>query len=200
MMDTEPLQTTFYTFAVIGFVKAMYDISIALCARDTLVDQLTEIKSELVNIRLTLEEIQNKSDTQSTNQSEPEEVEQYQIPPPNMIEEQPEQPEQQEQKQEDKHDVIRRLIKEGTELYCTYKSTTLMGTFHLKESAPHGYVIRDSLDVEYDTPTHFSFTKKRLINPKIHSDNGWDSVYIHSGTNKKGEPKKVTLKTLVDPL
>ena len=197
MMDNESLQTTFYTFAVIGFVKAFYDMSIAFCSRETYVEQLTEIKSELVAIRLTLEEIQNKSDMQSTNQSEPEEVEQYQIPPPNMIEEQPEQP---EQKQEDKHDVIRRLIKEGTELYCTYKSTTLTGTFHLKESAPHGYVIRDVHNVEYDTPTHFSFTKKRLINPKIHSDNGWDSVYIHSGTNKKGEPKKVTLKTLVEPL
>ena len=184
--------------------------------------QINTLKSDIIELRNTQIEMQ---------ESDSEDVVQYQIIPPNRIieqqelveqteqsedhdqtenqdksekqEQQEQQQEQQQQQpvvQEDKHDALRRLLTNAAPVYCSYKGTHFEGTFNIKPTAPHGYVIRDSQNTEYNTPTDFSFTKKRQVNPNIHSDNGWDSVYIHSGVNKKGNPKKMSLKGLVDPL
>lgn len=220
MEDTQFL-TTLYTFALIGFIRTCLDIGL-LCVNNHNDEDSDEdnhednhIQTEIENMKEMLVEIKNKLfeqtqidvcseevENEQSLPSENEEVEQYQLIPPNHIEEPSESQSEQkpEQVQEDKHDVLCRLLKDGSEVYCSYKATTFMGTFHLKPNAPHGYVIRDVQNNEFATPTDFSFTKKRLINPKIHSDNGWDSIYIHKGTNKKGVPKKLSLKNLVEPL
>jgi len=216
-MEDIHIQTTLYTFAFIGFIRTCLDLGLLLCVNNEIDEdnEYNNIQTDIENMKEMLAEIKNKLfeqseidvcseevDQEQGPPSENEEVEQYQLLPPNHIEEPRElQSEQKpDQVQEDKHDVLRRLLKDGSEVYCSYKATTFVGTFHLKPTAPHGYVIRDVQNNEFATPTDFSFTKKRLINPKIHSDNGWDSIYIHKGANKKGVPKKLSLKNLVEPL
>jgi hypothetical protein len=211
------------------FMKACVDILRGYCGQkspDTLsydpptniydpavLTEIMNVKEELNKIRQDISELINKR--QETPQSEQDDVVQYQIIPPNrivessLIESVPVEAVNTvntvdtvvaDVQQEDKHSALRRLLKNESAVYCSYKGTDFQGSFHIKPTSPHGYVIRDSQNFEYDTPTHFSFTKKRLVNPNIHSDNGWDSVYIHNGANKKGNPKKMSLKALVDPL
>jgi hypothetical protein len=170
--------------------QQIYELQSQMSEFSTSNTKINELQTQMLEISTSVTQIKALQDSEDDLEVD---VEQYQLIPPNKIEEAKAQIEQ-----EDKHDILRKLLKDSAHVFCSYKGTQIDATFHLKETAPHGYVIRDSQNVEYETPTHFSFTKKREINPKIHSDNGWDSVYIHKGQTKKGKPKKLSLKALVD--
>jgi len=96
----------------------------------------------------------------------------------------------------DKHAILRTKLTPNQELFVSYKKTTFLAKFILKESAPHGYVLMHN-NTEYVTPSQFSFKLKKTLNPTISSDNGWDTVYIITGQNEKGKPIKKSLKELV---
>ena len=91
----------------------------------------------------------------------------------------------------DKHAILRQLLKEQQQVYVSYKKTTFAATYELKSSAPHGYVFKYN-NVEYVTPTQFSYKMKKSLNPNLVSDNGWDTVYILDEANKKHSLKSLT--------
>ena len=92
---------------------------------------------------------------------------------------------------DDKHSKLVQVLKDGDTVLLTYKKQTFTATFVLKEQSQHGYVLRGENNTEYNTPSHFSHSKKQAINNKIRSDNGWESVYILQGK------KKVSLNNLI---
>lgn len=207
------LENSLYTLTALTFVNTVVAIVRTCCAKrdpepepfdyeliHSIKEQINDLKQDILDLH---NQITNTN--QETNQPvDSEDVVQYQIIPPNRIESEDE-VETEETKEpaavvEDKHSALCRLLANNSSVYCSYKGTSFQGTFQLTPTAPHGYVIRDSQNNIYETPTDFSFTKKRQVNPNIHSDNGWDSVYIQKGENKKGNPKKLSLKKLVDPL
>jgi hypothetical protein len=96
-----------------------------------------------------------------------------------------------------KHAQLRQKLKDGNELYVSYKKTTFVGSYTVKTDAPNGYVIKHN-GVEYLTPSQFSFKMKRSINPLISSDNGWDSIHINSGLDEKGKQIKMSLKDYIN--
>jgi len=95
---------------------------------------------------------------------------------------------------DDKHALLRKRLQNEQVVYVTYKKTTFPANFVTSLTAPHGYVIRSG-DTEYHTPSHFSYAKKSSLNPTIHSDNGWDSVYILEDVN--GKATKSSLKAYI---
>lgn len=202
------LENSLYTLTALTFMNTAVAIVRTCCTKrdpepepfdyeliHSIKEQINELKQDILDLH-------NKVTNQETNQQvESEDVVQYQIIPPNRIEPEVETEETKEPEAVgDKHSALCRLLANNSSVYCSYKGTSFQGIFQLTPTAPHGYVIRDSQNNIYETPTDFSFTKKRQVNPNIHSDNGWDSVYIQKGENKKGNPKKLSLKKLVDPL
>ena len=95
---------------------------------------------------------------------------------------------------DDKHALLRKRFKNGQAVFLTYKKTTFTAKFIVDAKAQHGYVLRSD-SVDYQTPSHFSYAKKSGVNPNIHSDNGWDSVYVLVPTN--GKEKKCSLKEFI---
>jgi hypothetical protein len=95
---------------------------------------------------------------------------------------------------DDKHALLRKKFKNGQAVFLTYKKTTFSAKFTVDAKAQHGYVLRSD-SVDYQTPSHFSYAKKSGVNPNIHSDNGWDSVYVLVPTN--GKDKKYSLKEFI---
>ena len=93
----------------------------------------------------------------------------------------------------DKHSQLLKVLKDGETVSIRYKKQVFDATFKLKQDSLHGYVIKAGR-VEYNTPSHFSHTKKLTLNTKIKSDNGWDSVYVMR------ESKKVSLNELIASL
>jgi len=119
----------------------------------------------------------------------------------NVIIEEPEtqtqlqnQEKEQEQKQEqdtdglkvrfDKHKQLISVLTNGDIVKLTYKKQDFIATMKVNPAAQHGYVLVSG-DAEYNTPSHFSHAKKSTINPNIRSDNGWDSVYVFRGGEKR---------------
>lgn len=100
--------------------------------------------------------------------------------------------------EKDKHYYLIEALNDGDDVYLTYKKQTFQAKFVLKEDAQHGYVLVSN-NVEYNTPSHFSFAMKSSINKNITSDNGWDSLHILT-TNEKGKQKKVALNLLIASL
>jgi hypothetical protein len=88
-------------------------------------------------------------------------------------------------------------MKDGNELYVSYKKTTFVGKYMVKPDSPHGYIIQHN-SVDYLTPSQFSFKMKRSVNPFISSDNGWDSIHILSGVDEKGKQIKMSLKEYIN--
>jgi hypothetical protein len=106
------------------------------------------------------------------------------------------QPQPQPQSQDaDRHALLKRLLL-NKEVHLKYKKTVFTATIIDKADAPHGYTIVCGQD-QYNTPSHFSYAKKFAINPSIHSDNGWDSVYVVTGTNEKGKQTKQSIKEFI---
>ena len=95
---------------------------------------------------------------------------------------------------DDKHALLRKKFKNDQAVFLTYKKTTFTAKFVVDPKAQHGYVLRSD-SVDYQTPSHFSYAKKSGVNPNIHSDNGWDSVYVLVPTN--GKEKKCSLKEFI---
>jgi hypothetical protein len=95
---------------------------------------------------------------------------------------------------DDKHSKLVQVLKDGDTVLMTYKKQTFTATFVLKEQSQHGYVLRGENNTEYNTPSHFSHSKKQVINNKIRSDNGWETVYVLQGK------KKVSLNDLISQI
>jgi hypothetical protein len=100
-------------------------------------------------------------------------------------------------KSSDKHVMLKGALKSGDAVYLSYKKTTFTAKFVLNASAPHGYYLKSD-NTDYNTPSHFSFAKKSSVNPSIHSDNGWDSVYVLMPASGNGKPSKVCLNDLIN--
>jgi hypothetical protein len=100
-------------------------------------------------------------------------------------------------KSSDKHVMLKRALKSGESVYLSYKKTTFTAKFVVNAAAPHGYYLKSD-NTDYNTPSHFSFAKKSSVNPSIHSDNGWDSVYVLVPTSGNGKPSKVCLNDLIN--
>jgi len=111
-------------------------------------------------------------------------------------EEEQQQEEQQQEATLDKHTLLRSKLTNNQELYVSYKRTTFLAKYEQKESTPHGYVLKYN-NVEYLTPSQFSFAMKKTLNPAISSDNGWDTVFIITGYTENGKPLKKSLKELI---
>lgn len=92
---------------------------------------------------------------------------------------------------EDKHSKLLQALKDGDTVSMTYKKQTFTATFVLKEQSQHGYILRSENNTEYNTPSHFSHSKKQAINSKIRSDNGWETVYVLQ------DKQKVSLNDLI---
>lgn len=95
----------------------------------------------------------------------------------------------------DRHALLKRLLL-NKEVHLKYKKTVFTATIIAKADAPHGYTIVCGQD-QYNTPSHFSYAKKFAMNPSIHSDNGWDSLYVVTGTNEKGKQTKQSIKEFI---
>jgi hypothetical protein len=100
-------------------------------------------------------------------------------------------------KSSDKHVMLKGALKSGDAVYLSYKKTTFTAKFVLNAAAPHGYYLKSD-NTDYNTPSHFSFAKKSSVNPSIHSDNGWDSVYVLMPASGNGKPSKVCLNDLIN--
>lgn len=160
-----------------------------------IMDLLHEIKSDLATIKDAFPNVEFDTESQDSQQEQEE------------IQEQGQQEEHEEIQEEhapltapapdDKHALLRSKLVTGRELFVSYKRTTFIGTYELKPGAPHGYVIKHN-NVEYLTPSQFSFKVKLSVNPAISSDNGWDTVYVITGNNDNGKPIKASLKTLIN--
>ena len=100
-------------------------------------------------------------------------------------------------KSSEKHVMLKGALKSGDAVYLSYKKTTFTAKFVLNASAPHGYYLKSD-NTDYNTPSHFSFAKKSSVNPSIHSDNGWDSVYVLMPASGNGKPSKVCLNDLIN--
>jgi len=90
----------------------------------------------------------------------------------------------------DKHAQLINALKNGDTVSLKYKKQTFDATFLIQPTAQHGYLLKCG-STEYNTPSHFSYAKKLTLNDKLHSDNGWDTVYV---TRDK---KKVSLNALL---
>ena len=96
----------------------------------------------------------------------------------------------------DRHAKLKRRLL-NKEIHLTYKNTTFTAWIKNSPTAPHGYLIVSGKN-EYNTPSHFSYAMKSSINPTIHSDNGWDSVYVFTGeVTEKGKKIKQSLKEFI---
>ena len=119
-------------------------------------------------------------------------------PTQSHAQQQPQQQQQQQQTQAqetDRHALLKRLLL-NKEVHLKYKKTVYTATIMAKADAPHGYTIVCGQD-HYNTPSHFSYAKKFAMNPSIHSDNGWDSLYVVTGTNEKGKQTKQSIKEFI---
>ena len=99
---------------------------------------------------------------------------------------------------DDKHTRLLAALPANSEVHITYKKQTWSAIFTPKEDSVHGYVFTANAET-YNTPSHFSTHVKKQINPAIQADNGWDSIYIITGTTKSGKPAKVSLNELINP-
>ena len=99
---------------------------------------------------------------------------------------------------DDKHTRLLAALPANSEVHITYKKQTWSAIFTPKEDSAHGYVFTANNET-YNTPSHFSTHVKKQINPAIQADNGWDSIYIVTGTTKSGKPAKVSLNELINP-
>ena len=99
---------------------------------------------------------------------------------------------------DDKHTRLLAALPANSEVHITYKKQTWSAIFTPKEDSAHGYVFTANNET-YNTPSHFSTHVKKQINPAIQADNGWDSIYIITGTTKSGKPAKVSLNELINP-
>jgi len=90
----------------------------------------------------------------------------------------------------DKHAQLIAALKNGDTVSLKYKKQSFDATFVIQPTAQHGYLLKCG-STEYNTPSHFSYAKKLTLNDKLHSDNGWDTVYV---TRDK---KKVSLNALL---
>jgi hypothetical protein len=97
---------------------------------------------------------------------------------------------------DDKHARLLAALPANSEVHITYKKQTWSAIFTPKEDSAHGYVFVAN-EENYNTPSHFSTHVKKQINPAIQADNGWDSIYIVTGTTKSGKPAKVSLNELI---
>jgi len=98
---------------------------------------------------------------------------------------------------DDKHARLLAALPANSEVHITYKKQTWSAIFTPKEDSAHGYVFVAN-EENYNTPSHFSTHVKKQINPAIQADNGWDSIYIVTGTTKSGKPAKVSLNELIN--
>jgi len=98
---------------------------------------------------------------------------------------------------EDKHARLLLRLEADAEVRITYKKQTIAALFKPRADAPNGYVFKTATG-EYNTPSHFSTYVKKKINPAIQADNGWDSLYIVTGTTSSGKPIKMSLNDLIN--
>lgn len=124
------------------------------------------------------EQSQEQSQSQSQEQAQDEEL-QPQVPTVETI-----------KTPKDKHTQLIAALKHGDTVSLKYKKQAFDATFIIQPTAQHGYLLKCGA-TEYNTPSHFSYAKKLTLNEKLHSDNGWDTVYV---TRDK---KKVSLNALL---
>ena len=96
-----------------------------------------------------------------------------------------------------KHIQLKKLLKDGQVINLYYLKKTFTAEFKLSDKSPNGYILKHGKE-EYNNPSHFSFAKKSELNPYIRADNGWDSLYIVSGTKESGVPIKKSLNEIIN--
>ena len=182
-------------FSVISIARLLNDI-ICACKRKNRVEQaLVELTNEIRELKEAiqpLEETASEAETcvDDNGQAQEDQAQEDQAQEDQAQEDQAQVPDV------DKHAILRTKLTNNQELFVSYKKTTFLAKYELKDSAPHGYVLKYD-NAEYVTPSQFSFKLKKTLNPSISSDNGWDTVYIITGHNDKGKPLKKSLKKLV---
>jgi len=152
-------------------------------------NDLVAIQQELVNLRLAVERvdsyltqvhevvcIQQSKEVESVSEEEASQTTtQEELQPlPVTIDHQT----------QDKHSQLMKVLKDGDVVSMTYKKQTFSATFVLKTDSLHGYILKGDNNTDYNTPSHFSHSKKVTINNKIRSDNGWETVYVIRDSNK----------------
>jgi hypothetical protein len=198
------------TLALTTFALIAYDLIHCVTAirrkfsDKELDDRLTEMERniELLRYMYTMEETASDSsepraasDTEEEQEQPVEEQPTEEQPVSGVIEPVEEQPAVATTPEADRHAALKRLLL-NKEVHLTYKKQTFVAKIAHKAEAPHGYQIVCGKD-EYNTPSHFSYAKKSTVNPNIHSDNGWDSIYVVTGVNAKGKQTKLSLKEFI---
>ena len=153
---------------------------------------VTQIHFQLcVNPVAEQEQEQEQTDSASDSSKEQEQEQEQESQTDSNSQTEPAAPQQELQPiQKDKHTLLIEALKDGDIVSMNYKKQTFNAAFTVKAQSQHGYVLKDGT-VEYNTPSHFSHSKKHSINDKIRSDNGWETVYVlRSG-------KKVCLNDLL---
>jgi hypothetical protein len=164
-----------------------------------LLKHLVSIGADIAEIKQTLSQLhlpntfvfetetESESSQNHEEEEEQQEVEAEEAPLPAPTEANP---------KDAKHAQLRQKMKDGSELYVSYKKTTFIGKYVVKNDSPNGYVIQHN-GTDYVTPSQFSFKMKRSVNPLISSDNGWDSIHILAGLDEKGKQIKMSLKDYI---
>ena len=178
-------------FGVISIARTLNDI-ICACTRKNRVEQaLVELTNEIRELKEAIQPLEGTaSEADDNGQAQEDQAQEDQAQEDQAQDDQAQVPDV------DKHALLRTKLTNNQELFVSYKKTTFLAKYELKDSAPHGYVLKYN-NVEYVTPSQFSFKLKKTLNPSISSDNGWDTVYIITGHNDKGKPLKKSLKELV---
>lgn len=190
MPPPEVVNALVIAFGAISVVRTVVDLlQYMFGSKDEVLSRLEDLTNEIKELKDLVTTLQS-SDLLTVVDSEPEEANVVEPSQENQITEEPPTAEA------DKHAVLCSKLTHNQELFVSYKKTTFSAKFELKESAPHGYVLKYN-NTEYVTPSQFSFKLKKTLNPAISSDNGWDTVYIITGHTDKGKPIKKSLKELV---
>jgi hypothetical protein len=175
-----------------------------------LLKHLESISADLDELKQTVSQLQTgntfvfetESDSETSHDQEQEQEQEQEQDVSEQEQESPQVPVQavvaaESNPKDAKHAQLRQKMKDGTELYVSYKKTTFVGKYVVKADAQNGYVIQHN-GADYLTPSQFSFKMKRAINPAIPSDNGWDSIHILTGLDEKGKQIKMSLKDYIN--
>lgn len=201
-MPGEPLNVTMLGIGLAALAAIVFDLIYCVTTvhrkfSDKEVDnRLTDLERNIEQMRnmFTMEEITSESEPLATSDIYDEQPPEDEITAPSAT------PEDEiaapsVTPESDRHAALKRLLL-NKEVHLTYKKQTFVAKITHKAEAPHGYLIVCGKD-EYNTPSHFSYAKKSTVNPNIHSDNGWDSIYVITGTNAKGKQTKLSLKEFI---
>ena len=195
MPPAEVLNALAIAFGLCSVIKIVCDLlQCTSGSTSQILDVLNDLTNEVKELKELVGNLQNSDLLTVIDSSDEQEEESSEIEGNQIIEASSE--EQPQTADLDKHAILCSKLTPNQELFVSYKKTTFLAKFELKESAPHGYVLKYN-NTEYVTPSQFSFKLKKTLNPAISSDNGWDTVYIITGHTDKGKPIKKSLKELI---